>query len=162
MTDENGSSLQPDDDDFIKTRGTPKPGEATRANCLVCCNGSAHEVRYCSSKHCPLWLFRLGTNPTADMLAEASHLRMYPLESETTVGDFHENGGTRVKAIKRYCLDCSGNSRADVRKCQRVACELYPFRLGKNPNRKMGPEQRAIAAARLGTNVRRGKNGNIG
>lgn len=42
-----------------------------------------------------------------------------------------------VKAIKRHCLDCSGGSKKEVRECIIQDCPLYPFRLGKNPNRKL-------------------------
>lgn len=39
------------------------PTEAIRARCLDCCAGSAREVRRCVSIDCPLWAFRMGTNP---------------------------------------------------------------------------------------------------
>lgn len=42
-----------------------------------------------------------------------------------------------VKAIKAKCLDCSGASKKEVRECIIQDCPLYPFRLGKNPNRKL-------------------------
>jgi hypothetical protein len=41
-----------------------------------------------------------------------------------------------VKAIKKHCLDCSGGSKKEVRECIIQDCPLYPFRFGKNPNRK--------------------------
>jgi len=62
-----------------------------------------------------------------------------------------------LKAIRRRCLDCSGDSKADVSDCQHFACDLHNFRLGKNPNRAMSPEQREVAAARLKANVERAK-----
>jgi hypothetical protein len=83
------------------------------------------------------------------MLAEVGNRGMFPLEKPMTVAEFHSNGGTPLKAIKRLCLDCSGHSKAAVRTCQFAACELHPYRNGKNPNRRMGPEQRAIASERL-------------
>lgn len=43
---------------------------------------------------------------------------------------------TPVKAIKKHCLDCSGGFKKEVRECIIQDCPLYPFRLGKNPNRK--------------------------
>ncbi|HSH66073.1 MAG TPA: hypothetical protein VLB84_09800 [Bacteroidia bacterium] len=42
-----------------------------------------------------------------------------------------------VKAIKIKCLDCSCGSKKEVRECIIQDCPLYPFRLGKNPNRKL-------------------------
>ncbi|MAT59750.1 MAG: hypothetical protein CMF23_17390 [Ignavibacteriae bacterium] len=43
---------------------------------------------------------------------------------------------TPVKAIKKHCLECSGNSKKEVRECLINNCPLYPYRMGKNPNRK--------------------------
>jgi hypothetical protein len=43
---------------------------------------------------------------------------------------------TPIKAIRRHCLSCSGDSPKEVRLCVIPECPLYPFRLGKNPNRK--------------------------
>lgn len=42
-----------------------------------------------------------------------------------------------VKAIKIKCLDCSDGVKKEVRECIILDCPLYPFRLGKNPNRKL-------------------------
>ena len=43
---------------------------------------------------------------------------------------------TPVKSIRKKCLDCSGGSVKEVRECEITDCALYPFRMGKNPNRK--------------------------
>ncbi len=43
---------------------------------------------------------------------------------------------TPIKAIRAKCLDCSGNHPSEVRNCVITDCPLYPYRLGKNPNRK--------------------------
>lgn len=130
------------------------PLEAIRQNCLECCNGSAQEVRLCPVKSCPLWGNRLGRKPTAEMLAELGDELMYPLGDGLRSAEFHKNGGTALKAIKRYVLDFFGGSKSEVRNCKRITWCLHPFRLGKNPNRKMRPDQRAIAAARLRDNMR--------
>ena len=37
-----------------------------------------------------------------------------------------------IKAIRAKCLDCSGNSEGEVRKCVSVTCALWPFRMGTN------------------------------
>jgi len=42
---------------------------------------------------------------------------------------------TPVKAIKAWCRECSGNQPKEVRLCPNKDCPLYPYRLGKNPNR---------------------------
>jgi hypothetical protein len=111
---------------------------------------------------CPLWGYRLGRKPTAAMMAEAGNRKMYPLEDGMKVAEYYEHGGTVLKAIKRYCLDCSGGCGSEVRDCTHTTCDLHPFREGKNPNRKMNPEQRKIAAARLKANIERKKDRDVG
>jgi hypothetical protein len=132
-----------------------RPGIATRKNCLECCHGSAAEVQHCSSKGCPTWANRLGRKPTQEILAEGGDTKMYPLEDAMTVAEFFKRGGTFLKAIKRFCLDCSGGTKSAVRNCSHTDCRFHRFRFGKNPNRKMTTEQREIVAARLKANVRK-------
>ena len=45
-----------------------------------------------------------------------------------------------VKVIRAFCLDCMADQPSMVRKCTSVGCDLWPYRLGKNPfsNRKGG------------------------
>jgi len=46
-----------------------------------------------------------------------------------------------VKAIRAYCLDCCNWQAYEVTHCTRTQCELYPYRMGHNPNRKgVGPK----------------------
>lgn len=57
-----------------------------------------------------------------------------------------------LKAIKQFCFECCGESRAEVRRCCSPKCPLHPFRLGKNPflkKREMTPEQKEQARQRL-------------
>lgn len=57
-----------------------------------------------------------------------------------------------VKAIRQFCLECSGDSSAEVKRCTSEKCALYPFRFGKNPyrtKREMTDEQKAAAKERL-------------
>ncbi|MFA7430616.1 MAG: hypothetical protein WCZ23_10710 [Rhodospirillaceae bacterium] len=59
---------------------------------------------------------------------------------------------TPIRAIRAKCLDCSAGQPLEVRLCPRTACELYPFRMGKNPNikpRNLTDEQRQALADRL-------------
>jgi hypothetical protein len=156
IDEENTDDHKPDADGYVKPVSIPSPREAIRGYCLWCSNGSAYEVRSCSSKGCSLWPFRLGPNPTAELLTEVRGRVMYPLENPMTGGEFHEKGGKRAKAIKHRCVDCAG-SKAEARKCRRVTCELHPFRMGNNPNRAMSPTKRAIAAARLHDNIGRNR-----
>lgn len=43
---------------------------------------------------------------------------------------------TPLKAIRKKCIDCSGDSMKEVRLCWAQRCPIYPFRMGKNPFRK--------------------------
>ena len=38
-----------------------------------------------------------------------------------------------LKAIRTKCLDCSGGSEAEARKCTAVACPLWAYRMGFGP-----------------------------
>lgn len=41
-----------------------------------------------------------------------------------------------LKAIRKQCLECCGGSAKEVKLCTVPNCSLYPFRFGKNPNRR--------------------------
>ncbi len=47
---------------------------------------------------------------------------------------------TRGKAIRKYCLDCSGGKPREVTRCPFPECPLYGFRFGKG----VGPKWRVI------------------
>ncbi len=42
---------------------------------------------------------------------------------------------TPLKAIRAKCLDCVCFQPSEVRKCPAKECPLWPFRMGRNPNR---------------------------
>jgi hypothetical protein len=50
----------------MKTPTTPilRPLKAVRAKCVDCCCGQMSEVRACSAKTCPLWVFRMWHRPS--------------------------------------------------------------------------------------------------
>ena len=57
-----------------------------------------------------------------------------------------------LKAIKQFCYECSGENRAEVKRCSSPDCPLKPFRTGKNPflkKREMTPEQKEQARQNL-------------
>jgi hypothetical protein len=110
------------------------PLRTLRRYCLWCCNGSANEVRLCAAKRCPLWTFRFGNRATPEDKAVVADGKLYPLERLLTGGEFHDNGGTALKAIRRRCIDCSGGSSIGANGCTASDCNLHPFRQGKNPN----------------------------
>ena len=43
---------------------------------------------------------------------------------------------TPVKSIRKKCVECTGGSLKEVRECVIPDCPLFPYRMGKNPNRK--------------------------
>ena len=44
--------------------GSPKPlSRIIREKCLDCCCGVGSEVRKCTAVDCPLWPYRMGSNP---------------------------------------------------------------------------------------------------
>lgn len=58
-----------------------------------------------------------------------------------------------LKAIRAFCLECSGDSTAEVKSCPRSVCPLFSFRFGKNPYIKRGElteEERQVLRERLG------------
>ena len=40
------------------------PNRGIRYQCLECVGWSASKVKECTDHHCPLYLFRMGTNPS--------------------------------------------------------------------------------------------------
>lgn len=41
---------------------------------------------------------------------------------------------TPMKAIRKKCLDCSGNSSKEVKECVIADCPLFSYRFGKRPS----------------------------
>ncbi len=37
-----------------------------------------------------------------------------------------------LRQVRRFCLDCQGNSTAEILQCRDETCHLWPWRLGKN------------------------------
>lgn len=62
--------------------------------------------------------------PTAAVAGQAGHTRISPMQ-----------------AIRRKCVDCSGQQLAEVRRCEAVKCALWPFRSGHHPYTKKGPQE---------------------
>ena len=57
---------------------------------------------------------------------------------------------TAIQAIRAYCIGCEDKS--EVKNCPVTDCELYPFRMGKNPNykpRELTPEEKQERAERM-------------
>lgn len=43
---------------------------------------------------------------------------------------------TPLKSIRAKCVECSGGQPSETRDCAVTDCPLFPYRLGKNPNRQ--------------------------
>ena len=58
---------------------------------------------------------------------------------------------TPIKAIRAYCLGCCCGSYQEVQLCPVTDCELYPYRLGHNPNikRQYTEEQKRAMVERM-------------
>ena len=42
---------------------------------------------------------------------------------------------TPIKAIRKKCLDCTCGQYEEIRKCTVVDCALYPYRMGRRPDK---------------------------
>ncbi len=84
----------------------PSPLKAIRLHCLSCCIEQPKEVRMCGAGSCPSQPLRMGNRV---------------------------KGIRPLTVIKEHCKRCSGDEKP--RACDVIACALFPFRLGKNPNR---------------------------
>ena len=132
------------------------PLRAIRHYCLECA-GTSNEVALCVSTRCPLYLFRFGHRPSPADVASVASVETHPCELPLTQEDIAN--GSRLKAVRRKCLDCSGNSIAKVRNCQHTDCDLHPLRMGKS-GRTLSDQQRAAAAERMHRNFKSAVEGN--
>lgn len=102
--------------------GTITPQGAIRKRCLGCVEGYK-KIETCDSGPemgegaCPLWRFRMGSTRKAGR-------------------------GSRLKAIRAYCLWCMNGSTGEVRGCKDESCALRPFRFGKRPSTVARREQK--------------------
>lgn len=56
------------------------------------------------------------------------------MKTRTEAFEGHNYAFTRpLQAIRAKCIDCSGGDLGSVRLCPSRDCELFPFRMGKNP-----------------------------
>ncbi len=91
------------------------PAQSIRKRCLHCVGGeSLDEVKNCTATPdvCHLWPYRMGRG--CDRSRDP-------------------NPPSRVKAIRRECLFCMGNSSKAVSECESTHCHLWAWRLGKRP-----------------------------
>lgn len=47
------------------------------------------------------------------------------------------NPDTPIRAMRAFCLDCTGGKKAEVRACSFKSCPIHPYRMGKRPPKGM-------------------------
>lgn len=62
-----------------------------------------------------------------------------PIEELNALGHEKKN---LIKVVRAFCIECSGGSEAEARKCTATKCQLWPYRMGRNPFRKPMSEER--------------------
>jgi hypothetical protein len=53
-----------------------------------------------------------------------------------------------LQVIRQNCIECSGGSLAETRRCGAVKCPMWPFRMGSNPFAASRSEAQMATAAR--------------
>ena len=48
---------------------------------------------------------------------------------------------TPIKAIRAYCIECSGGQKKEVKECPIAKCTLYPYRMGKRPKKDISIDE---------------------
>lgn len=41
-----------------------------------------------------------------------------------------------LKVMRAFCMDCMGGSMSEIKKCTSIGCDLWPYRMGKDPFRR--------------------------
>ena len=59
---------------------------AIRLRCLDCCTDQPNEVRLCTAVHCPLWAYRMATDPWRKEPSEAQREQGRRLARKTAAG----------------------------------------------------------------------------
>lgn len=78
---------------------------AAREMCIECA-GSCIEASSCQEKGCSLYPFKTGRRP---------------------------KGCQPMKLIRRFCLSCAGGDRTYIRGCDDSKCNLWFYKMGRNP-----------------------------
>lgn len=99
------------------------PVKAIRTYCIDCQNGALAEVRRCPVETCSIWRYRMGRRPS-----KSTHLTTAMDQAEVALRKV-----TPVKAIRARCVDCNAHQLAEVRRCRKDDCPLWPFRMGRRP-----------------------------
>ncbi|HYN38966.1 MAG TPA: hypothetical protein VES39_06925 [Rhodospirillales bacterium] len=71
---------------------------AIRARCLDCCAGQPNEARLCTSVHCPLWAYRMATDPWRKEPSEAQRAHARTLAAKRRAEAGRQPSGGRESA----------------------------------------------------------------
>lgn len=85
------------------------PTEAVHRLCVECA-GSPYQVRECGG----------------DVLLSGGSCLFFPYRMG--------RGRVSVRTIRLFCLTCMGGDKQLVRQCVSTGCQVWNFRLGRNPN----------------------------
>ena len=108
-------------------RARQRTETAIRRFCLECQGKTALRVLECRDVGCPLYALRLGPGKRRDSAPEE--------KSEANAKPVHEEHPAR--AVRRYCMNCCGGLRREVRACEAGAsCALWLFRHGVTPEKR--------------------------
>jgi nitrate reductase alpha subunit len=75
---------------------------------------------------------KMAENVFTAQMAEA-WARSPKLEQQSTAEMYLHSKRPILRAIRAKCLDCCVNQIDEVRKCTAIDCDLWPYRMGKNP-----------------------------
>jgi len=57
---------------------------------------------------------------------------------------------TPLKAIRAHCIECSGGEKKEVKECPMERCPLYPYRMGKRPQKDVSVDEVELSSKNEG------------
>lgn len=115
-------------DDEKQDRARVRTQTAIRRFCLECQGKAPLRVQECRDTACPLYSLRLG--PEKQRAKGKTNDRKNPCAE--SMGKEHP-----ARAVRRYCMNCCGGIRREVRACAAGAsCSLWLFRHGITPEKR--------------------------
>jgi len=76
-----------------------------------------------------------GANPKELDIAELTEVIREPTGEDVVEDTYRAKIKNQRTAIRAYCVVCMGGSVVDVKECSSVSCQLFPFRMGRDPIR---------------------------
>ena len=76
-----------------------------------------------------------GANPKELDITELTEVIHEPTGDDIVEDTYRAKIKNQRTAIRAYCVVCMGGSVVGVRECSNVTCQLFPFRMGKDPLR---------------------------